>query len=72
MDLFPATSGDVADARRPRYGHFKRCRYGEIGETGKKPMEGGVDEGFEAEPAIRVSGDTKCTKLFVSCPRHSS
>ena len=29
-------------------------------------MGRGVDEGFEAEPAIRVGGDTQCTKL-VGC-----
>lgn len=37
------------------YGNLKRCRYRyRYGEIGEKSIEGGVDEGFEAEPAIRV------------------
>lgn len=54
------------------YGHLKRCRY-RYGEIGEKSIEGGVDEGFEAEPAIRVGGEEH--RFFVSSPhfaiRHS-
>ena len=45
------------------YGHLKRCRY-RYGEIGEKSIEGGVDEGFEAEPAIRVLAGTRIGSSF--------